>query len=128
VASMCFCRNRNGIYHLIALRICSGVTMSKRIYNPNPTIDDICIVCGAPYAELHEVFYGHNRRNSQLYGLQVRLCHHHHQVDDYYSPHRNPRGKFNLLLKEEYKQQFIDEHSEDDWLRIFKGTIYKKGM
>lgn len=94
--------------------------MSKRnrIYNPKPTIDDVCIVCGKPYAHLHEVYGGTNRRNSQLYGLQVRLCQYHH-LEWEHSPHQDPKGAFNMNLKNTYKIKFIDEHGEDEWYRIF---------
>ena len=94
----------------------------KRLYNPKPTIDDICIVCGKPYAHLHEVFFGKNRRNSQIYGLQVRLCQYHHQVWEH-SPHKDPKGDFNMALREEYKQKFIDEYGDDKWLDVFVKCI-----
>lgn len=90
--------------------------------NPKPTIDDICIVCDAPYAELHEVYYGKNRQNSIKHGLQERLCNYHHQHWEN-SPHQNPEGEFNQGLRDKHKQLFIEQQGEDEWYRVFMGRF-----
>lgn len=39
-----------------------------------------CYICGATHnLESHHVFLSSNRKNSEKYGLTVRLCHYHHQ-------------------------------------------------
>lgn len=48
--------------------------------NPKPTADDHCIICGRPYAHLHEIYFGEkNKKWSVKYGCQVRLCWEHHE-------------------------------------------------
>ena len=41
-----------------------------------------CIICGSPRVEIHHIFGGANRQNSERYGLFVPLCHRHHTGED----------------------------------------------
>lgn len=84
--------------------------------NPKPTICDRCIVCGRPYAELHEVFHGPNRQNSIRYGMQIRLCEKHHRTGKD-AVHNN--REFELQLKRKYQAIFEETHSREEFVRIF---------
>ena len=88
----------------------------KRIRKPKPTIQDRCIICGKPYAELHEVFHGTaNRRISQIHGMQVRLCENHHRGKD--GVHSN--AKFDLYLKQQYQRKFEEQHGHEKFMKEF---------
>ena len=86
--------------------------------NPKPTIDDVCAICGTPYAMTHEIFYGRtgNARHSQDYGMTIRLCHLHHQ-DHKEGIHHN--RAFDLRIKKEYQQIFEAEHGHDKFMEVF---------
>lgn len=89
----------------------------KKKHNPKPTINDICIICGSPYAHTHEVFFGNpNARLSQEYGMTVRLCQYHHQ-DHKVGVHHN--REFNLSLKREYQQKFNKMYPDLSFTDIF---------
>jgi hypothetical protein len=82
--------------------------------NPVPTINDICEVCGKPYAAQHEIFFGEKyRRLSQIYGLTKRLCYDHHQGKD--GPH------FNKAIDDQYKQlaqrEFEKVYGRERWMQ-----------
>jgi hypothetical protein len=85
--------------------------------NPKPTINDTCQYpgCGQPYAQRHEVFFGNRRQLSIEYGLQKRLCHEHHQGP--LGPHKN--REYDLELKREAQTRFEQEHSRDEFMRLF---------
>ena len=87
--------------------------------NPMPTINDRCIICGRPYASLHEIYYGKNRLNSIDYGMQARLCIYHHQVGPE-AVHNNP--EFDRQLKEHYQAIFEETHTREEFV-IFLGGI-----
>lgn len=90
----------------------------KKKPNPKPTIDDLCIICGKPYAMTHEVFFGNpNARLSQEHGMVVRLCHTHHQ-DHKEGVHHN--RLFDLSLKQQFQSKFEEEHGHDKFVSIFK--------
>ena len=76
----------------------------KKKPNPIPTADDLCEICGAPYAMTHEVYFGRpNAALSQKYGMTIRLCHKHHQ-DHKFGVHHN--REFDLELKRTYQLKF----------------------
>lgn len=83
--------------------------------NPKPTEQDRCIVCGKPYASMHEVFYGKNRQNSIEYGTQVRLCYEHHTGQ--LGVHNNP--DFNLKLKQQGQVLFELCYSHEEFMQIY---------
>jgi len=96
--------------------------------NRKPTADDFCAVCGKPYAEQHEVFYGNNRENSQRHCTTVRLCAEHHRHDKEISPHLNPKGSFNKMLREQAQRGFenrqikkgmTEDEARSEFIRIF---------
>lgn len=90
----------------------------KKKPNPIPTADDLCIVCGKPYAHTHEIFFGNpNAALSQKYKMTARLCQYHHQ-DHKAGVHHN--REFDLQLKKEYQLKFIEMYPELDFLTIFR--------
>ena len=75
-----------------------------------------CFICGAPYPEIHHIYFGTaNRKQSDKYGFIVPLC---------YDHHRGPNGVHNnraldLYLKRLYQKAFEQEHSREEFRRIF---------
>jgi len=84
--------------------------------NPKPTASDFCAVCGRPYAETHEVFFGNGKRElSILYRLQVNLCSEHHTGMT--GPHLN--REFDLQLKREWQEIFEVSRSREEFIKLF---------
>ena len=90
----------------------------KKKPNPKPTIEDACIICGDPYAELHEVYYGNPySRLSQEHKAQERLCHIHHRSQ--------PQGvhggniKLDLELKRKHQVRLEKEMTREQFIQIF---------
>ena len=89
----------------------------RQIRNPKPTFEDKCDLCCAPYAELHEVFYGTaNRRISQMYNMQIRLCPFHHREAPT-GVHHNK--KFDLWLKRHYQRKFETLFGHEKFVELF---------
>ena len=83
--------------------------------NPVPTIHDSCRYHGTPYAQTHEVYGGAGRRQLSIqYGLQVKLCDSCHREVTY-----NPKGQKAMELKTEYQKKFEQNHTRDEFIRIF---------
>lgn len=78
---------------------------------------DRCYICGArSWIEIHHVFGGANRKNSERYGLVVPLCH--------YCHNEPPNGvHFNSALdqklKRETQERFETIASHDEFMKIF---------
>lgn len=88
--------------------------MGKR--NPKPTAADTCMVCGRPYAQLHEVFFGSGLRVlSMEHRLQVRLCAEHHLGAS--GPHMN--REFDVMLKRMCQVKFERVHSREKFIELF---------
>jgi hypothetical protein len=91
----------------------------RAVNNPLPTIDDICEVCGKPYAHNHEIFFGRGKRQLSIkYKLQKRLCYEHHEKPYGDNPH------YNKAIDDEYKREgqrkFEAIHgSREDFIRLF---------
>lgn len=91
--------------------------MSKNRRNPKPTESDVCAVCGRPYAALHEVFYGTaNRRISQQYGFQERLCPIHHNEPGFPNPHHD--REVDLALKRKHQARFEQTHTREEFVKL----------
>ena len=97
--------------------------------NPVPTANDICIICGRPFAHSHEVFYGTaNRKQSMKHGLKVRLC------DECHEGTSGVHGRDGYSLGQELKQKvqelFEQEHTRDEFMAIigrnYLDNPYKK--
>jgi len=84
--------------------------------NPRPTADRICKVCGRPYAERHEVFFGTGQRQLSIkYKLQIDLCAEHHRGPN--GPHFN--REVDLKYKREFQMKFEQEYSREEFIRLF---------
>lgn len=91
--------------------------MSSNRRNPRPTEDDLCAVCGAPYASLHEVYYGTaNRQISIRHGFQERLCPIHHNEPGFSNPHHN--RSVDLALREKHQRLFEETHTRDEFMKL----------
>lgn len=85
--------------------------------NPIPTINDRCAICGKPYAELHEIYFGDGKRRlSQIHGAQIRLCMCHHRVGKE-AVHNN--HEFDLRLKRDWQAEFEKTHTKKEFMSIF---------
>jgi len=100
--------------------------MPKSKNNPQPTIDDVCSVCGRPYAHTHEIFFGTaNRQVSIEHGFQKRLCAFHHQRWEYaphVKPYKNdiatPDAWFDKQLKQNAQKAYEETHSRDEFTKL----------
>lgn len=84
--------------------------------NPVPTDQDLCRICGKPYAELHEVFYGKDRQKSIEWGMQIRLCDEHHRIGNL-AVHNN--HELDLKLKRTYQKQFEEQYGHEKFMEVF---------
>lgn len=75
-----------------------------------------CLICKTTQnIEIHEVFFGNNRKNSIEHGLYVGLCHNHHRGKE--GVHFN---KFlNDKLRKFAQRKFEEQHSHEKFMRIF---------
>lgn len=84
--------------------------------NPRPTASRICAVCGRPYAERHEIFFGTGQRQLSIkYGLQIDLCAEHHRGAD--GPHHN--REINLKYKREAQTKFEAKYGHEKFIEVF---------
>lgn len=92
-------------------------TKKKRARNnPRLAADRICAVCGRPYAERHEIFFGTGQRQLSIkYGLQIDLCYEHHRGMT--GPHRN--RAVDLKYKRAAQAKFEESHSREEFRRLF---------
>lgn len=82
-----------------------------------------CIVCDSPRVEIHHIFGGANRNNSDRFGLFVPLCHRHHNEP--------PEGVhfdkgFRLSLQAKAQARFETVNSHEDFMRIFGADYIEK--
>lgn len=83
--------------------------------NPMVDINDVCEICGRPYAHLHEIFFGPNRQKSILYRLQIRLCQECHEGND--GPHMN--REVDLKYKREAQCKFEARYGHELFMMEF---------
>ena len=83
---------------------------------------DRCYICGRyQWIEIHHIFGGANRKNSEKYGLVVPLCHWcHNEPPD--GVHFNKEHR--LELQAEAQNVFESIESHDKFMRVF-GRDYK---
>jgi hypothetical protein len=84
--------------------------------NPIPTFESKCEVCGRPYAETYEIFFGQYRQLSIKYGLQALLCPEHHRGK--YGPHNNRTR--DLELKQQGQQWFEKLYGRNKFMLVFE--------
>lgn len=80
-----------------------------------------CIECGGKGEHTHHCIFGYNRRNSEKYGLKVRLCSACH-----YRLHNQDEG---LAMKYRKLGQIYFEktHTHEEYMRIF-GKNYREDI
>lgn len=83
--------------------------------------EKICYLCGrngnGDRLESHHIFPAANRDNSEKYGLKVWLCGEHCHRNGKDAVHRN--RKTDLKLKREAQAKFEENHSREEFIRIF---------
>lgn len=72
-----------------------------------------CIECGAPGTHTHHCIFGKNRKNSETYGLKVRLCSACH-----YRLH-NQDEALAMKYRKMAQKVFEESHSHEDFMKIF---------
>ena len=80
--------------------------------------DDLehCYICGSPDVEIHHIFGGANRKNSERYGLIVPLCHRHHNEP----PNGVHHNAYQMRKMHELGQRrFETVASREEFMRIF---------
>ena len=79
--------------------------------------DDRCAICGSRrWLEEHHVFFGPNRKNSEKFGLKVKLCHYCHNEP----PHGVHHNRENdLRLKRMAQRKFEETYSREYFMLIF---------
>ena len=75
---------------------------------------DVCIECGGKGSQTHHCIFGPNRKNSEKYGLKVRLCYMcHHRL-------HNEAGNGLALKYQQLAQMCFEEtHSHEEYMKIF---------
>jgi hypothetical protein len=83
--------------------------------NPRPTENDLCKYHNTPFAQTHEVFEGTGQRQLSIkYGMQVKLCNECHR-----DIQTHPLQGRDLALKQEFQNRFEQEHTRQDFIRLF---------
>ena len=89
----------------------------KKKFNKKPTLNDMCAICGKPFAMTHEVFYGNPyARFSQDYNMTIKLCYDHHQ---HHKTGIHFDRAFDLKIKRKYQTVFEKEHGHEKFIEIF---------
>lgn len=91
--------------------------------NKKPTENSICEVCGMPFAETHEIFFGKHRQLSIEYGLQALLCPKHHLGPT--GPHQCRER--DIELKKRGQEWFERLYGHDKFMEVF-GRDYIAGF
>ena len=76
-----------------------------------------CYICGTTLnLESHHIMHGtSNRKNSEMYGLKVWLCHRHHTGDE--GVHF--KKDLDLMLKQTAQKEFEKTHTREEFMTIF---------
>lgn len=84
-----------------------------------------CFICGSPYVEKHEIYYGAFRTKSIEYGCIVPLCPYCHKGGYKYGTyikgvHDNSGKGIDLELKKECQKKFESIHGHEKFMEVFK--------
>lgn len=82
---------------------------------------DTCIECGGRGEHTHHCIFGHNRKNSEKYGLKVRLC-----TECHYRLHNRDEA---LAMKYRRLGQiyFEAKYSHEEFMKAF-GKNYREDI
>lgn len=76
-----------------------------------------CFMCGrTDWLEEHHVFGASNRKNSEKYGLKVKLCHYCHNEPPEGVHHNEANNRW---LKGLAQMAFIQNFEDEDFVQIF---------
>ena len=85
-----------------------------------------CYICGATHwLELHHVYFGKNRKNSDKHGFTCYLCEQHHRGT--YGVHGKEGAYFDTKLKRECQEIFERTHSHNEFIKII-GKNYREDI
>ena len=72
-----------------------------------------CYICGKPNPQLHEIYYGVNRKNSMKYGCVVPLCLNHHTGYDGVHNKSTLDKQLKIICQKEFKKVFKNRAREE---------------
>jgi hypothetical protein len=89
----------------------------RAVNNSRPQVEKKCYITGATEGlHKHHIFGAANRKLSEQYGLYVYLIPEYHNMSDK-GVHFN--REFDLQLKREGQAKFEQEHSREEFIRLF---------
>ena len=108
--------------------------MKKRVKKQKSILQDqsrkqcyLCMLLEGDYREKmvedHHIYFGSNRRNSEIHGFKVNLCIPHHR-EGKEAVHQNRNN--DLILKKVCQQEYEKTHTREDFVRII-GKSYIGG-
>lgn len=108
--------------------------MKKRIKNQKSILQDqsckqcyLCMLLEGDYREKqvedHHIYFGPNRKNSEIQGFKVNLCIHHHR-EGKKAVHQNREN--DLLLKKICQREYERDHSREEFVQMV-GRSYLGG-
>ena len=78
---------------------------------------DSCYICGRTgYLEAHHVYKGKNRKNSERYGMKVKLCAECHRGTN--GVHGKNGSKLDTRLKQEFQHLFEKQYSREKFMQV----------
>ncbi len=95
--------------------------MSKSRYQRYKSVmqkdTDCCMICGSTrMLEWHHIFGAANKKNSEKYGLMVRLCHNCHNEPPH-GVHHN--AELMRSLRRHGQMVFEELHSREEFMNVF---------
>ena len=113
---------------------CGELDMKKRVKKQKSILQNqenkqcyLCMLQEGNYAyqtvEDHHIFFGSNRRNSELYGFKVNLCIRHHRTGKE-AVHLNREN--DLILKKICQREYERTHTRQEFVQII-GKSYLGG-
>lgn len=79
-----------------------------------------CVICGAPHAHKHHIFFGPYRKTADKYGYVVPLCYEHHIGNN--GIHFN--REMDLAFKRRAQKDFEEKHGSREEFRQLFGRSY----
>jgi len=78
---------------------------------------DSCYICGRTGPlEIHHVYKGKNRKNSEKYGLKVKLCSYCHRSEN--GVHGKNGHMKDITLKRQFQYIFEQQHGHEKFMQI----------
>lgn len=78
-----------------------------------------CIECGRSNVQLHEIFYGRNRKKSIKHGLVIPLCRELHHNGNLVGIHTDPDLNQKWRIIGQTTWQEVNDKTEEDFIKEF---------